>query len=468
MEVNEIDFCKIFQLIRKKIILVITIIFLCTASTAFVSYYIMKPEYQADISVRVGVAKPADGKTASGVSTSSSISLYQQLVRTYSVYAKSRLLAEDIVTKLRLDKSPEQVMGMITVTPDEKTNFITMSVKSHNADEALRIANQAARSLKGIVMNMEYGDTVQLVDEARFTNPSFIFIQVKYIAAAFVFGVIASLILIYLMEIMDGTVKEPEKLEYITGISVIGSLPVDRRARKNRKKGKYIDVLQDTNSVISESYRSLRNNLQYSLNNNDLRIIAVSSCFAAEGKSTVVSNLAATMAQCGKKTLLIDCDLRNPTIHMRFGLSNSHGLTSLLLKESTLQQCINDTEIDNLKVILSGPTTPDPSEVLGSVSMKELLEEVRGTFDLILLDTSPVLTFSDAFAMTNYIDGTLLVSVYGFTENEAVLAAKHAYGKSGAKIIGIVENKIPRSAGHYGYSYGYSSKCYNRHYSQQN
>jgi len=460
MEVNEIDFSKIIQLIKKKLILVIAITFICAASTAFVSYYVMKPEYKADISVRIGAAKSADGKTTF-VGSTSSIALYQQLVRTYSVYAKSRLLAADIATKLMLDKTPGQVMGMITVTPDENTQFITISVKSGNADEALRIANQAARSLKSIAMNMEYGDSVQLVDDAQLTNTPLTSTRIKYIAAAFIFGAIASFILIYLAESMDRTVKDPEKLEAITGISVVGSLP----KVKNREKKKYMDVLQDSNSVILESYRTLRNNLQCSLINKDLRIIAVSSCFPAEGKSTVVSNLAKIVAESGKKTLLIDCDLRKPTAHMRFGLSNSHGLTSLLLKESTMQQCIYDTELDNLKVIPSGPIVPDPSEMLGSASMKELLEEVRGAFDLILLDTSSILTFSDALAMINSIDGTLLVSVYGFTENEAVLTAKHACEKSGAKIIGIVENKIPRSASHYGYGYGYSSKYHNPHYS---
>jgi len=229
---------------------------------------------------------------------------------------------------------------------------------------------------------------------------------------------------------------------------------------------KDIAIFEDPKSQISEAYRTLRSNLQFSLVDKESSIIGVTSCAPREGKSTVISNLAVAMAESGKRTLLIDCDLRKPTIHKRFGISNSHGLTSLLLKESTLEQGIHRTEVENLTVIPSGPIPPNPSEILGSENMRKLLGKVRETFDIILIDTPPVLGFSDVFALTPSIDGTLLVAVYGNTEKAAILRAKDAHEKAGTTILGIVENKIPESASKYGYGYGYSSKYYNSYYSE--
>jgi len=196
----------------------------------------------------------------------------------------------------------------------------------------------------------------------------------------------------------------------------------------------------------------------------DSNIIAVTSCVPGEGKSTIVANLAVSLAQSGKKVLLVDCDLRKPTIHKKFGISNASGLTSLLLKESTLEEAIYKVDIPNLGLIPSGPVPPNPSEILGSKKMGKILEDFKSYFDVILLDSPPVLVVSDLHVLASTLDGILLVATYGVTEKNAILRAKESIIKVGGKVLGVVENKIPQDAKGYGYS-GYGYGKYQGYYS---
>lgn len=208
-------------------------------------------------------------------------------------------------------------------------------------------------------------------------------------------------------------------------------------------------------SSAAEAYRTLRTNLQFSMLDKDSNIIAVTSCEPGEGKSTIICNLAISLAQSGKKVLLVDCDLRKPIVHKKFGISNASGLTSLLLKESTIEEAIYKVDIPNLGLIPSGPVPPNPSEILGSKKMSKVLDELRNYFDIILLDSPPVLVVSDLHVLASSIDGILLVATYGVTEKNAILRAKESIIKVGGKVLGVVENKIPQDAkGYGGYGYG--------------
>lgn len=220
----------------------------------------------------------------------------------------------------------------------------------------------------------------------------------------------------------------------------------------------------DPKSSAAEAYRTLRTNLQFSMLDKDSNIIAITSCEPGEGKSTIISNLAISLAQSGKKVLLIDCDLRKPIIHKKFGISNTTGLTSLLLKESTIEEAIYKVDIPNLGLIPSGPVPPNPSEILGSKKMGKILEELRNYFDIILLDSPPVLVVSDLHVLASSVDGILLVATYGITEKNAILRAKEGILKVGGKVLGVVENKIPQDAEGYGYS-GYGYGQYKGYYS---
>lgn len=216
--------------------------------------------------------------------------------------------------------------------------------------------------------------------------------------------------------------------------------------------------LKNPKSVVAEAFRTLRTNIQFSSLDNELKTMVVTSTQPNEGKSTVLANLAVTMAQSGKKVVLLDCDLRKPTIHKKLGVPNKNGLTTLLSKEKSLQECLQLLNVPNLYVITSGPIPPNPAELLGSKRMKSLLQELKEHFDIILIDAPPVLAVTDSQILSTLTDGVLFVTSYGTTEKDAVVRAKELIEKVGGKILGVIMNKMPSDTkgsytGYYYYSY---------------
>jgi protein-tyrosine kinase len=180
----------------------------------------------------------------------------------------------------------------------------------------------------------------------------------------------------------------------------------------------------------------------------------VTSAGPSEGKSTTSANLAVVFAQQGKRVLLVDADLRKPTVHYTFNLTNVKGLTNVLTKQATIESAVHATDIEHLFVLTSGPIPPNPAEVLGSSSMEELIEEMKQSFDLVIFDTPPVLAVTDAQVLSNKCDGSILVVSGGNTEIEAAQKAKEMLLSSKGKLLGTVINQRKVKNGQYYYYYG--------------
>lgn len=229
--------------------------------------------------------------------------------------------------------------------------------------------------------------------------------------------------------------------------------------KKNTKKNalqmkrKLITAL-DPKSPISEQYRTIRTNIQFSAVDREIKSIMVTSSGPSEGKSTTVSNLAVAFAQQGKNVLLIDADLRKPTTHYTFSMTNTFGLTSVLTKQMTLINAVKETGIENLSVLTSGPIPPNPSELLASKSMDQFLEEAYSDYDLVLFDTPPVLAVTDAQILANKCDGTILVVYSNKTEKEPLIKSKELLENAKAKLLGTVLNNKEIKGSNYYYYYG--------------
>ncbi|MGG0307047.1 CpsD/CapB family tyrosine-protein kinase [Priestia megaterium] len=205
---------------------------------------------------------------------------------------------------------------------------------------------------------------------------------------------------------------------------------------------------------VAEQYRTIRTNIQFSNVDQDIKTIVVTSSGAEEGKSTTSSNLATVYAQQGLKVLLIDADLRKPTGHYTFRLENHIGLTNVLTRQSTLAQAVQESEIPHLSVLTSGPIPPNPSELLASAQMAELLKEMKEQFDMIIFDTPPILAVADAQILANQVDGTILVVSSGKTEKDAALKSKELLSNAQGKLLGVVLNNRKVEEGNYYYYYG--------------
>lgn len=227
---------------------------------------------------------------------------------------------------------------------------------------------------------------------------------------------------------------------------------------------KNLIVSKNPKSPVSEAFRTLRTNLQFSTIDDSIKSLVMTSPGPGEGKSTVIANLAVTMAQSGKKVLLIDCDLRKPTVHKKLGIPNSGGMTNLLIQKKQIDECIMETEIPNLYVITSGPIPPNPAELLGSNRMKSLIREFENVFDITLIDAPPVLAVTDAQILSKICSGTIITTAHGQSEKEAIIKAKELLDATDSKILGIVFNKIPmKNSRKYGKYYG---KYYGAYYGQ--
>jgi protein-tyrosine kinase len=207
-------------------------------------------------------------------------------------------------------------------------------------------------------------------------------------------------------------------------------------------------------AAISEQYRTIRTNIQFSSVDESIRTILVTSSGPEEGKSTTVANLAVVFAQQGKKVLLIDADLRKPTVHYTFQLDNTAGLTNVLTKQTQLQKAAVTTLVDNLSVLSSGPIPPNPAELLGSKAMDDMLEAALEQFDIVIFDTPPVLAVTDAQILANKCDGTILVVGSGKTQIEPAVKSKELLLSSKGKLLGVVLNRKNAKDSQYYYYYG--------------
>jgi len=207
-------------------------------------------------------------------------------------------------------------------------------------------------------------------------------------------------------------------------------------------------------SPISEQYRTIRTNIQFSSVDEEVRAIMVTSSGPAEGKSTTVANLAVTFAQQGKKVLLVDSDLRKPTVHHTFGVDNLFGFTNVLTKQRTLEKTIVETDEPNLYVLTSGPIPPNPAELLSSKSMEQFIADVKQEFDYVLFDTPPLLAVADPQILANQVDGTILVVFSERTEIEQAKKAKELLANAQSKLLGVVLNHKEVKSGDYYYYYG--------------
>ena len=229
-----------------------------------------------------------------------------------------------------------------------------------------------------------------------------------------------------------------------------------RRKRKQARPNQMRHLITQLNprSPISEQYRTLRTNLEFSSVDNPLKSILVTSSSPSEGKSMTTANLAVVYAQQGLKVLLIDADLRKPTVHYTFRLDNLRGLSNILVNEATIEETAYATGIGNLDVISSGPIPPNPSELLGSKRMEALIQEASSSYDLIIFDTPPVLAVTDAQILGNVVDGTILVIRSGQTEYELAIKAKEALEPAKAKLLGTVLNDREKTSTTNYYYYG--------------
>lgn len=277
-----------------------------------------------------------------------------------------------------------------------------------------------------------------------------------------VVGLALGLGMAFLYEYLDDTIKSTDEAERIFGAPVIGTIPLEKTDKGPERR---LTIVESPGSSAAESYRVLRNSLDFINFQHDMKVLLVTSSAPAEGKSTVSANLAASLAQAGKKVVLVSSDFRRPTTERFYGVSNAIGLSDVLLGAHSLKAALQRPGDESLLILTSGKMPPNPSELLGSAKMDALLSELREWADWIVIDSPPLLAVADPASVARWADGVLMVTQAGTSTRQAGKKAVELLANIGSRIIGAVVWGLDESKGAAGYGYHGGGYYYASYYS---
>jgi len=353
-------------------------------------------------------------------------------------------------------------------TTDSPESMVAISLLDTRLKEAQIRYTEAFNNLNelNVAQAKESSNLVPIESALVPRNPISPRIQTNTLLAMVV-GAMLAVGIIFLIEYMDDTVKTPDDVTNETGLSTLGAI-----AKIKHNNETLPDRLITKNSPrdpISEAYRVLRTNLGFSAVDDGLNSMLVTSSTPSEGKSTTAANVAIVMAQTGKRVILVDADLRRPVQHKIFDISNNRGLTTAILDtETSIKEHIEASAVNNLYIMSSGPIPPNPSELLNSQRMEQLLLTLQKIADFVIFDTPPVLTVTDSTILAPKVGGTLLVVDTGNTRRSTLMQASELLNNSNGHIYGVVLNRLQASRrGYYNYYY-YSKYQYQYQYEDGN
>jgi receptor protein-tyrosine kinase len=409
------------------------------------------PLYQA--STRLFVS------TASGSSVSELYQgnrLSQERVVSYAQLLMGETLAQRTIDKLQLNMTAEQLKNNVTASSKRDTVLIDVTVLDPSPIRARDIANTLSDEFVGMVRELETPESgaapdARVVVEQRASIPGQPVVPkpIRNIGAGLGIGLLLGIGLVFLREMLDNTVKNKETLESITRTGTVGNIPLDKERRKQPAI-----AFETDNSVIAESFRKLRTNLQFLAVDNPPRVIVFTSSMPSEGKTTTAINTALALAEAEHNVVLIDADMRRPTLAKYLGLVGTVGFSTVLSGAASLDESLQKTRFPGLTVLTSGAVPPNPSELLASQAARKLLGELRARFDYVIVDSTPLLAVTDAALLGAGADGVLIMARYGHTKRDHLAHAVGSLESVGAPLLGAVLTMMP-TRGNTTYAYAY-------------
>ncbi len=385
--------------------------------------------------------------------------LSQDRVVSYTEIIKGETLAQRTIDKLNLDMSATALQNKVRATSKLNTVLINVKVTDESPVRARDIANALSDEFVVMVRELETPSPgvrpeARVIVEQRASIPKSPTTPKKAnnIALGLIAGLTLGIGLAFLREMLDNTVKDRENLEQITGVGMVGSVPLD----KLRRESPAISFDTD-NSAIAEAFRKIRTNLQFLAVDNPPRVIVVTSSAPSEGKTTTAINIALALAEAEHTVVLVDGDMRRPSLAKYLDLVGSVGFSTVLSGAATLPDVLQATKYPHLTVLAAGPTPPNPSELLGSQAAGKVLDDLRSQFDYVIIDSSPLLAVTDGAILATQADGTLLIARFGETKRDQLAHATGILNDVGAALLGAVVTMTPtRGSSTYSYSYSYS------------
>ena len=443
---------------------------LVLGSVLALGFSLLQPKvYTADSNALVTVTTP--GNTGPSISSES---LARSKVNSFVEIGSWRSVAEEAATVLGIDDSPESLVTRVKVTNPTDTTIIRVTANAPSPEEARDLAEAWVRGMVTVISEVEGvpdpatgGITVTPGDSARLpTAPSSPNVK-QNVAIGALIGLLLAAGYAVIRTTLDRKIRTPEAVSEQTGLSVVGTLP----ATPELAKGSGLLPLEPGSEaasslrLLAEATRELRTNLQYTNLDEPPKAIVMTSPQPGDGKSTTASNLAIVLAQAGQPVVLIDTDLRRPRIAALWNLDNAAGLTDALAGRADVDDITHYVDPEGmLRVITSGRIPPNPSEVLGSQRMLQLVADLTRDA-MVIMDAPPLSPVTDAAILAAHADGALLVVGTGKTTIDALQHATESLSRVNAKPLGVVMNRVP-TKGSGRASYGYSSE-YRTYYGSQ-
>ena len=421
----------------------ILVITLLGAGAAFAASTAMTPQYTARSQVFVSVRT---GDTTTDLIQGSSFT--QRQVKSYTDLVTSPRVLIPVIDHLDLATTPDELASMITASSPLDTVLITINATHPDPRTASDIANATGESLASLVTELEQpaeGPSPVEISTVRYATPPAAPTSprpVRNTALGLVLGLAVGFGLAVLREILDTRVRSADDVRAVTDASILSVMTFDADAPKHP-----LIVHVDPQSPRAEAVRRLRTNLQFLDLGEELTSIVVTSALPGEGKSTITANLAITLADAGKRVVLVDADLRRPSVAEYMGVEGQTGLTTVLIGRATLTDVTQPWGDGNLHVLPSGQVPPNPSEMIGSQAMRWVIGQLTQQYDMVIVDAPPLLPVTDAAILSRVTSGALMVTAAHRSHRSDLAEGIDALDAVGARLLGIVLNRVPRKHG---------------------
>lgn len=380
-------------------------------------------------------------------------SFAQKQMQTYADLVGTSSVLQPVIDDVGMSEKPSELSRRISVDVLPDTVLLRISVTDSSPDNAANIANKVAKQLTVTVTQLEADGASKAAVRAAVVQPGEVPTKpsvpdlVTNLTLGFVLGLLIGVGTAVLADVLDRTVKDAENVTELTKVPVIGSIPEDEDAKESP-----VMLIGHRSNLRSEAFKQMRTNLRYFNNEDDEhRVLVITSAQSSEGKSSVAGQLALELASDGKTVCVLECDLRRPRLMQYFGLRRPSGASDVLVGSAQLSEVLYELQ-PNMYVIGAGTIPPNPAELLGSDRMDHLLANLREKFDYVLIDTPPVIPVTDAVLISGKADGVLLVTCAGKTRRDELKSALSILGS--VRVLGVVVNRNPSSSGSRG---GYSA-----------
>lgn len=439
-----VDIKSLLQLLKKYNLLIFTSAIIGVGIAACLTFFYLTNQYSASTQVLVTQAND-NANTVQSTEVQANI----QMVNTYSIIMQSK----DLLKKVAQDYpqyTVKELRKKLVIASDSNSQVINVTVTDEDPRLAVAIVNRLTdifiQESKGLIKTniVSVLSRAYLEDSEQPSGPN----HKIHLVIGLLIGLFMSIIIIITKELFDTSLKTEEMIEETLHLPFLGGIYQLNKEKKGKKHNKKNKRKERANTILSrenaksipyEQMKNIRTSIQFA-STKELKSLMVISPESGTGKSFISANLAVSYAEQGKKVLLVDTDLRRPSIQKVFNKKNTMGITNILTGQSSIHNCVQETIFENLSVLTSGHTPPNPAELLESDEMKQLITELTNSYDIVIFDTPPVLAVVDSLLLSPLVDGAVFVVRSGYTDQNGAIKAVGKIKSTNSRIVGTVLN----------------------------